>query len=495
MNLHIVSRNIGFMLVLLAVAMGACLGLGYVLPPGAGHSAEKALNGWEISMAITTLSGIILIRAGRCAKEMRILRRDAVGIVGLGWFVCSAFGSLPYLLCEPGLGFAEAYFEAVSGLTTTGASVFSDLASLPETVLMWRSLTQWIGGLGILAMFVLILSGPGVSSRSLFGGESSANLSEFSGVPIRKTARSLWMLYTAFTIVCALGLWALGMTPFQAINHALTTTSTGGFGTEGDSLNGFGNPVRIWVIFFMVICGISFPLYLVMLGGGRDWKTLRSHDETRWFLLLIAAASAFLIIVRWLSGSLTGDPVSDFVETVFNVASISTTTGYAVGDYDTWPVLAKGVILFLMLIGGCAGSTSGGLKVSRMLLWFRMLRIEVRRAFRPNETVPLRLNGRTAPRGTRGQVFLILTSAAAVVAVASFVLAGLEPDLSVDGCASAVLSCACNVGPAFNEFGPAHNFGSLTPPSLVLLSLVMVLGRLEYVAVLALFSRTLWKRF
>jgi trk system potassium uptake protein TrkH len=493
MNYRIVSRNIGFMLILLAVAMGVCLGLGYLLPPGSGHSAEKALNGWEISMAITAASAIALLLFGRTAKPV-ILRRDAVAIVGLGWFVCAAFASLPYLLCEPGLGVAEAYFEAVSGLTTTGASVFNDLAILPETILMWRSLTQWIGGLGILAMFILVLSGLGASGRNLFQGESSAQLREFAGAPIRETARSLWLLYIVFTIICGLGLWLLGMTPFQAVNHAMTTTSTGGFGTEGDSLNGFGTPIRLWVILFMVICAISFPLYLILLGRARDWNVLKSHDETRMFVNMLVVASICLVGGRKL-GWLGGEGAADSLEAVFNVVSIGTSTGFVVGDYDAWPALSKGIIVFLMVVGGCAGSTAGGLKVSRLILWFRMLRIEIRRVYRPAETVRLRLNGRPVPEGTRGRLFIVLTSATVAIAVSSFILVGLEPDKSADGCISAVVTCVSNTGPAFNEFGPTQNFASLSGPGMILLSLLMILGRLEYIAVLALFSRTLWKKF
>ncbi|MFT4551238.1 MAG: trk system potassium uptake protein TrkH [Verrucomicrobiales bacterium] len=495
MNYLLIARNVGYLLILLAVSMGVCLGLGYVLPAGLGHSSEKALNGWEISMGITLVVAVALLLVGRKAKSSVILRRDAVGIVGIGWLVSSAFAALPYMLCEPGLGVTAAYFESVSGLTTTGASVFENLVALPQTILLWRSLTQWIGGLGILAMFVLVLSGLGASGRNLFQGESSAQLREFAGAPIRETARSLWILYIVLTIVCGLGLKLFGMTWFQAVNHALTTTSTGGFGTEGDSLNGFGAPVRLWVLFFMFACGVSFPLYLILLHKGRDWRTLKSHDESRSFVIILVVVSICLISSRAVTDNFESGFWEGALETVFNVVSVATTTGFVIGDYDSWPAVTKGFILFLMIVGGCAGSTAGGLKVSRLLLWFRMVRIEIRRAFRPNETVSLRLNGRPVPEGTRGQLFVIITAAVAAICVSSVILVALEPEMSVDGCVSAVITCVSNVGPAFNEFGPTHNFAKLSAPGMVLLSLLMILGRLEYVALLALFSRTLWKRF
>jgi len=480
---------------LLALAMGVCLGIGYLLPPGSGHNGEKALNGWEISMAITAACAVILLLIGRREKGKDILRRDAMGIVGIGWLVCSFFAALPYVICEPHLSLSAAYFEAVSGLTTTGTSVFNDLSSPPETILLWRSQTQWIGGMGILTMFVLVLSQLGASGRSLFQTESSAHMKEMTGTRMRETVKSLWVLYIVLTLICGAGLLLLGMTPFQAVNHSMATVSTGGFGTENDSLNSFGASIKIWILIFMLICSVSFPLYLVLLRRGRDWSLLRKHEETWGFAVIILVISIALIADRAIAGSLGDSFGEGALETVFNAVSVMTTTGFVVGDYDSWPALGKGLILFLMIIGGCAGSTSGGLKVSRLILWFKMLRIEIRRAYRPNEVIRLMLNGRAVPQGTRGQLFIILTSAAAVVTIGSYILVGLEPDKSVDGCVSAVISSVSNIGPAMNEFGPTQNFASLSPPSLVLLSIIMILGRLEYIAVLVLFSRTLWKRY
>ncbi len=412
----------------------------------------------------------------------------------MGWLTCSVFAALPYLFCTPGLALPEALFESVSGLTTTGASVFDDLAVLPETILLWRSFTQWIGGIGILAMFVLVLSGLAANGRSLFLGESSAHVREIADTTMRNTVRSIWSLYIVLTAICATGLWIFGMTPFQALNHAMTTVSTGGFGTEPDSLNSFGTPILVWITVFMLLCGISFPLLISLIGGKRDWRRLKSHEETWWYLAMMVAASIALIIDRAAAAdwSLADGEV---LESLFNAAAIATTTGFVVGDYDTWPFLAEGVILGLMIIGGCAGSTAGGLKVSRVILWFKTLRIEIRRAYRPTESIPLSLNGRPVMDGTRGQLLIILSSAAAVIAIGSYILIALEPGKSIDGCVSAVISSLSNIGPAFNEFGPSRNFADLSPPSLVLLSLLMLIGRLEYIAVFVLCSRMLWRKY
>jgi trk system potassium uptake protein TrkH len=228
---------------------------------------------------------------------------------------------------------------------------------------------------------------------------------------------------------------------------------------------------------------------------GRDWKLLRKHEETWGFVLILVVVTLALYADRIMWGGVGADFDKEFIDTAFNAVSVMTTTGFVVGDYNSWPEVGKGLIVFLMLVGGCAGSTAGGLKVSRVILWMKMLRIEIRRAYRPNELVKLKLNGRPVPDGTRGQMFVIATSAAVAIALGSYLLAAMEPKLTFDGCLSAVVTCVSNVGPAFNEFGPTENFAKLSHASKIMLSLLMVVGRLEYIAVLVLFSRTLWRKY
>lgn len=234
---------------------------------------------------------------------------------------------------------------------------------------------------------------------------------------------------------------------------------------------------------------------VALLSRDRNWGNLKHHEETWAFAIILGAVSVALIIDRAWAGSFDGTAAMGALDTLFNAVSISTTSGYVIGDYDGWPVFAKGLLLFLMILGGCAGSTAGGLKVSRLLLWFKMVRMEIRRAYRPNEVVKLRLNGRVVPAGTRGQLSTIVTSAAAAIAIGSYLLVAFGPDKSIDGCVSAVISCLSNVGPAFNEFGPTHNFAEVSPPSMILLSLLMLIGRLKYIAVFVLFSKMLWQRY
>lgn len=494
MNSKLVLGSLGSMLLLMTMAMALCLALGALLPTGPAHSNALALEGWLISMAITGFSGLALRLVARGTSLHTMLIKDAMGIVGLGWLVCSVFAALPYLFCEPRLTLTQAGFEAVSGLTTTGATVFTELEPLPKTILLWRSSTQWMGGMGILAVFVLVSARSGVSGKSLFHTESSMHAHEDMGTRMKAAARWLWTLYIALTLICGAGLWALGMTAFQAINHALTTASTGGFGTETASINGFSLSIQLWMTIFMFLCAVSFPLHLAFLRT-RNWRTVTGHEELRTFAGLVLLVFLGIVAGRGITQGSVGPWGSATVETAFTVVSMATSSGFVVGNYDTWPTLCKGAILLVMVIGGCAGSTAGGLKAARVVLLVKILRAELEKAFRPNLVVSYRINGRPAPAGVTGQLLAVLTSAMIASTTGFYLLIALEPNISTSGCITAVITCLGNTGPAFSEFGPTDNFAGLKPASMILLSLLMILGRLEYVAVLVLLVGALWRRY
>ncbi len=494
MNLQIICKSVGILLLLLAAAMALCLGLSSVIPVSGEERSALELPGWAIAIGVTTCSGLVVFIASTLFKKEGMtgdlmLRREAIAFVGISWIICSIHAGLPYLFCEPRLSLDKALFEGVSGLSTTGATVFTGLEEVPKSILLWRSTTEWLGGMGILAMFILILSGIGASGRTLLGTESSLQSTDLSLANIRQTTRSLWLLYIAATVVCGIGLLVLGMTPFQALNHAMTTTATGGFGTESDSISSFNAAIKIWIMVFMLACAISFPLYIVMIRK-RRWNPLRVHEETRWYLGMVALA---LIVVFFNQAIEKFD--GEAIDVAFDIVSIATTTGYVAGDYDQWSYIGKEVIIVLMIIGGCSGSTSGGLKMSRIILWYRLGRAELTRAFRPQLVFPIKLNGQQVPDGTGGQLFLILSFAAFFTAAGTLIVRVLEPDISIFGCFSAVLASLFNIGPAFAEFGPTSNFADLSTPTTLLLPCLMILGRLEYIAVLVLFSRKLWKQY
>ena len=410
-----------------------------------------------------------------------------MGVVGVGWLVCSLVTAFPYLFCEPNVAIHVAIFEATSGLTTTGATIFADVESLPKSILMWRSSTQWLGGMGILAIFVVVLSGSGTSGRMLVGTESSLAGSDLAS--LRKTMRKMWILYVGLTIVCGLSLWATGLTPFQAVNHALTVVSTAGFGTENDSVTGFGTGVKVVMITFMLICAVSFPLYLSLFRiSWRDkWQRF---EEVWWFFVILGAGVLSVVVFHLVTG--TGDSILDVV---FDTVSVATTTGYVSGNYDHWGHFGKSVLVVLMLVGGCSGSTAGGLKVGRIVLTTRFVIAELRASFRPQQLKKVRLGGKLLDVAGQGQLFLVIAMFGFFLIGGTLVMSSLEPATSFIGSLSAVLSCLCNVGPAFAEFGPRDNFAHVEPTGALTLSVLMILGRLEYVALLVLFSRQLWKRY
>ena len=475
--------------------MVVSVSLSALVPAGELHETGLDLEGWGISLSITLAVGASLFIVGhvkgkRSGRSPAMRRREAMALVGAGWFACSCAAALPYFFCEPQVSLDFAFFEGVSGLTTTGSTIFVDLERLPKSILMWRSLTQWVGAMGILAMFVVVLSGMTSSSKTLIGAESSLSNTDLAS--LRQTMRRIWLLYLGFTIVCGLGLWGMGLTPFQAVNHGLTAVATGGFGTENTSVAGapFGTASKIWLMVFMILGAISFPFYLTMMK--RKWNDLREKfEEVYWFLGIVGIASLVLLIQHFLGGFDGARPV----DIVFNVISIGTSTGYVSSDFDEWDRLAVGVLVLLMVVGGCSGSTVGGLKVSRIIMWVRFLKSGLHHTFRPKMVEPIKLNGRKVQDGAFEQLFLVISMFGFFTIMGTFVLQLLEPAQSLKGSLSAVISCLGNMGPALADMGGAEGFAQAGVATKVFFAILMILGRLEYIAFVVLFSRQLWKRY
>jgi trk system potassium uptake protein TrkH len=483
------------MVLMIGIAMVVSVSLSALVPAGELHETGLDLEGWGISLSITLAVGASLFIVGhvkgkRSGRSPAMRRREAMALVGAGWFACSCAAALPYFFCEPQVSLDFAFFEGVSGLTTTGSTIFVDLERLPKSILMWRSLTQWVGAMGILAMFVVVLSGMTSSSKTLIGAESSLSNTDLAS--LRQTMRRIWLLYLGFTIVCGLGLWGMGLTPFQAVNHGLTAVATGGFGTENTSVAGapFGTASKIWLMVFMILGAISFPFYLTMMK--RKWNDLREKfEEVYWFLGIVGIASLVLLIQHFLGGFDGARPV----DIVFNVISIGTSTGYVSSDFDEWSRLAVGVLVLLMVVGGCSGSTVGGLKVSRIIMWVRFLKSGLHHTFRPKMVEPIKLNGRKVQDGAFEQLFLVISMFGFFAIMGTFVLQLLEPAQSLKGSLSAVISCLGNMGPALADMGGAEGFAQAGVATKVFFAILMILGRLEYIAFVVLFSRQLWKRY
>jgi len=490
MNYRLLSKLLGLLLLLLSGTMLVCLAYAYW-----DHEAQPGLDAVEsllLSVALTAGAGLLLRLLGRGSGQ-EILRKEAIAVVGLGWLVCAAFGALPYVLCEPNLSPVQAFFESMSGFTTTGATVIADLDRFPRAILLWRSLTQWLGGLGILVLFVALQSSMGVGSKALFQHESSAKTGGGVQARIQDVAARLWQIYLGLSIVCCVGLMVLGMSAYEAVCHAMTAISTGGFSTRNASVAAFESVgIELWLTLFMVLGGISFMLYAWLLR--RRWSRWRAEEEAKvflWLLLVVTLAIAIdlLVVERQHSVGIA------LRESVFQVVSIMTTTGYATADFDRWPSLSRLLLLLLMIIGGCAGSTAGGIKVSRWILFHRIVKQQVGHAFRPNQVFTLRLNGNIVDEEVNLQTVFFIALAGVTVALGTTVVSVLEPQLNIESCLSAVLASLFNIGPGLGAVGPTRNFAHLGPDTLGVLSWLMLLGRLEFFAVLVLFVPSLWRTY
>jgi trk system potassium uptake protein len=490
MNYRLLSKILGFILVLLSLAMLFCLGYAVLFEERrAGMDAVDAL--W-ISGAITAFSGAVLLFLGwNSGRE--ILRKEAIAIVGLSWVVAVLFGALPYLLSEPRLGVVAAMFESASGFTTTGATVMDDLNRFPRSLLLWRALTQWLGGLGILVLFVALLTYFGVGSKALFRHESTAKSSEGLRAKIHDVAAILLKIYVAMSVLCCLGLWALGMTFYDALAHTFTAVSTGGFSPRNESIAAYDSlGIELWLVLFMILGGISFMLYAWLLRS--RWERWGREEETRFFLGLLAAAVIVIAVdVAWLQPEVSLPEA--LRQSVFNVTSIVTTTGYATSDFDRWPPFSKILLLLLMFTGGCAGSTSGGIKVGRWVLFLKIVRAELIASFRPRQVISVRLNGNPAGEELRIQTVFFVALAGLSLGLGTALVSLLEPHLDITSCIGTVAATLFNIGPGFGAVGPAENFAHLSAGTQLLLAFLMLLGRLEFFAVLVLFVPSLWREY
>jgi len=494
MNFRLLAKVLGLLLTLESLAMVVC-GCFAILDPVA--TEKLAVAPLMTAGVLTFMAGVILVICGM-GKYDRIPRREGVVIVGLGWLLCAGFGAIPFVLSEPGLTLEAAVFESVSGFTTTGSTVIDDLQAWPRSVLLWRSVTQWLGGLGILVLFVAILSAVGGGAKSLFRNESSFNSGEAASARIKDTALSLWKVYVVLTVICILGLRGLGMSWFDAVNHAFTCLATGGFSTYDDSIGHFSDWdtslwIEIWLEIFMVLGSLSFLIYAVAMR--RNWGRLKREEEAKWYLgLLLLAILGVSFVGLVAGGQAAGETLRG---AVFTVISCMSTTGYVTTDYELWPVGTHFILLSLMLIGGCAGSTAGGMKVSRLLLVVRAAFHEIVRAFRPNQIFRMQVNGNPIDDQARAQTVMFVALFALMAMGSMVIVAILESGNGGDfeTMVAAVLATFGNIGPGFGEVGPMSTFSNLRPGTHAFLALLMVLGRLELYAVLVLFVPAAWKKY
>ncbi len=445
---------------------------------------EDCVKAFLICVAIALTSGFALTLISRPGNKV-IYAREGFVTVALAWLALSAVGALPFYISGEIPSYVDAFFETVSGFTTTGASILTDVEAMSKGLLFWRSFTHWVGGMGVLVFIMAII--PSLSDRNmhLLRAEVPGPIVGKLVPRIRQTTRILYIIYVLLTLVEII-LLLIGKMPFyEALVHAFGTAGTGGFGVKADSIAGY-SPYLQWVItIFMLLFGINFNLYYLLLI--RKFKSVFKSSEM-WVYFGIVAASTAAITVNILSAY---ESVSHALrDSAFQVASIITTTGYATADFDKWPVFSKMILLLLMFIGACAGSTGGGFKVSRVIILAKTVKRELKRLLHPRSVSALRFEGKTLDEATVGSVGSYL-AIYVFFFFAITVLLCLEPfDLETN--ISAATACFNNIGPGFGAVGPTLNYADYSPFAKVLLSMAMLFGRLEIYPLFIAFSPSTW---
>lgn len=479
MNYGTILKVIGNLIVFEAFALVAPLGISFYY----GSSDLQAI--------INTI--IILLVVGYPLTKLKVTRqhvrtKEAIAIVTLGWFVVSAFGALPFMFSGALPSFTDAFFETVSGLTTTGATVITNIEILPEGLLFWRSFLHWIGGMGILVLALAIMPTIGVGAFQIFKAETPGPIADKIAPKMRDTAKILYTAYLGITIIETILLMLGGMSLYDALIHTFGTVGTGGFSNYNSSIGHF-NSYYIYTVIsvFMIMSGVNFSLYYDLYRG--KIRNIFKNVEFKVYISIILAST--LLVYLNISGTYATD-FQDFIQSLFQVSSMMTTTGYATTNFDLWPDFSKAILFILMFVGGSAGSTGGSIKVIRLIILFKLIKREVQKLLHPRATLPVQLNGKMLTAdvisSVTGFFFLYMLLFAGGTLLISFENIGL---LSA---ASAVAATLGNIGPGFDFVGPTQTYALFSVPSKWILSFMMLFGRLELFTLFLLMTPSYWRK-
>lgn len=479
----IIFSNMGRMTLIIGIAMLTCLF--WSLP-----YREHITGGIIAAAGVTILMGLILTFGFRTQASLNF--KEGFAVVSLGWLVASIFGALPYMTTGYLPSFADAWFESMSGFTTTGASVITDVEALPKGLLYWRSLTQWLGGIGIIALFVVIISNIGVRANQLFKAEVPGPVSDKISPRIRETAKSLWKTYAVISLACLLTLWALGMDFFDALCHTFTTMATGGFSTKNASIAFYNSPWIEWaIIFFMFVAGVNFGLHYLAFKKRNLLGYVRDNEFKLYLGIIIMAALLITLNLNQNgSGMLMGWEEKIRIA-CFQVVSILTTTGFATADYNLWPAPAGVIILLMMFVGGCAGSTGGGIKPGRYLIILQRTVIELKKMIHPKAIMPQRFGRKVLNEDLIINVLQFFFIYILLLAAGMTVMSLLGLDILSGLTASA--TCLGNIGPGFGQVGPMENFSFIPAIGKYVLIIEMLIGRLEIYPLMVLLLPAFWR--
>ena len=453
------------------------------------YDDQNHINTFLLCSLITISFGFLLRFLTKEEKNAEIKKRDGYLIVVSGWLCMTFFGTLPYLLTDSIPSFTDAFFETMSGFTTTGSTILDEIESLPKSILFWRSMTQWIGGMGIIVLTIAILPLLGIGGMELFVAEAPGPTKDKIHPRIKETAKRLWIIYFSLTALETVVLMFFGLSFFDAINHSLTTTSTGGFSTKQESIAAFQNPfVEAVIVIFMFLAGTNFTM--IYFGLKMKFRKIVNNDEFKWYL------SAVFVLILLLSFYRTHTSSSDFIhafrEISFQVVSIITTTGYATADYTLWGSFLTFIFFLFLFSGASAGSTSGGIKIVRIILLIKNGLLEFKRRLHPKAVIPVMLNKQVISSTITYNLLAFIFLYLFVFTLGSIFLSFLGVDMLTS--ISAVASAVGNVGPGIADVGPSSSFSQLPTSAKWILSLLMLMGRLELFTVCVLFTPYFWKR-
>lgn len=480
-NFKTVIRIIGILLLLETIMLLVCAGVSL-------YYREEDLAAFCISAGITAGIGLLLALLGKNGKH-QLTRRDGYVLVSFTWMAFSILGMFPFYIsgCIPSI--TNAFFETMSGFSSTGATILDDIEALPHGLLFWRSMMQWIGGVGIIMFTIAILPIFGVNGLQVFAAEASGPTHDKVHPRIGVTAKWIWSIYAGLTCLLTILLMAGGMDWFDSVCHAFTTISTGGFSTKQASIAYYNSPYIEYVLsVFMFVSGINFMLLLLFFT--RKFKKAIHDVELKWYFWSVVFFTVVIAVILYHTQPM--GPEEAFRQSLFQVVSLHTSTGFATNDYMLWPAVTWGLLTIVMLMGACAGSTTGGLKCIRMVILAKIARNEFKHILHPNAVLPVRLNKQVVPPTIQATVlaFCFIYAVISIISVLIMMSLGIDFLESV-GC---VISSIGNMGPGLGETGPAFSWNALPDPAKWLLSFLMLLGRLELFTVLLLFTPEFWRK-
>ena len=481
-NWHIIFKIIGSLLFIEAFFMSWCVGVSF-------YFQEDDTLAFLLSMLITFGCAFLFLLMGRKARNT-LSRHDAFVVVTAVWVIFSFFGMFPFLIHGSITNVTDAYFETMSGFSTTGASIFDDVECLPHGILFWRSLTQWVGGLGIVFFTIAILPSLVGGSVKVFAAEATGPIKAKMHPRLSTTAKWIWSIYLLLTVGCGLSFCIAGMDWFEALNYSMTTTATGGFSIHNDSFSNFQDPSIDYIaILFEFLAGINFTLLYISVFKGH-FKDLFKNSEFKLYIGIVVLATATLVGI--LFTQMGYDLEKAFRTGLFQVVSFMTTTGVFSDDVARWPHITWILLGGVMFVGACAGSTSGGFKCIRAVMTLKTLRNNFRQILHPNAVLPVKINESSVPQARIVALFAFFTlfMSMILVTVAIMIVSGIDTINSI----VIGLSCVSNVGPTLsNDIGANITWSGMPDYIKWILSLLMLMGRLEIMTVLVLFTRSFWR--